>query len=106
MQNIDDYQLYCRRTVNPEGDDVRNYALGLAGEAGEVADFIKKCCYQGHMCDDEIIKKELGDIMWYVSNMAYLHCLKMSDILQANNDKLQKRYPNGFEASRSIIRED
>jgi len=107
MQDINQFQFCSRRTVNPEGDTLVNYSLGLCGEAGEIADIIKKCEFQGHNYNSEIIhklSKELGDVMWYVSNLAYKIGANMSDILKINEEKLQKRFPNGFEAIKSIER--
>jgi NTP pyrophosphatase (non-canonical NTP hydrolase) len=101
MKDIDEFQLTCRRTVNPAGDCFENYAFGLAGEAGEIADMIKKADYQGHFINTEELNKEIGDLVWYACNMAYKAGINMSEVLDCNITKLQKRFPQGFDPTRS-----
>lgn len=78
-------------------------ALGLTGESGEVADILKKVVFHGHDLDKAKLKAELGDVLWYVARLASALDLSLSDIMQHNIDKLQARYPEGFnsEASRN-----
>ena len=76
-------------------------ALGLCGEAGEFADLVKKHLYQGHPLDRGHLKKELGDVAWYLAISAEALDLSLSEVLQANIDKLKARYPEGFAAERS-----
>lgn len=83
-----------------------NGALGLAGEAGEVADLIKKIMFQGHSMDWERIAKELGDILWYVAETANAIGYDLDTVMQMNIDKLKKRYPDGFSTERSKHREE
>ena len=49
--------------------------------------------------------KELGDIAWYLAEAATALDLSLEEILQANIEKLKKRYPEGFEIQRSTHRE-
>ena len=82
-------------------------ALGLAGEAGEVIDIIKKLIYQDHPFDEAArngIEEELGDMFWYAAQIATACGLRLDDIMWANLRKLEERYPNGFEPDRSIRR--
>ena len=65
---------------------------------------MKKHLAQGHELDREKLAKELGDIAWYLAETAYALEMPLEDILQANIDKLKKRYPEGFSAERSINR--
>jgi NTP pyrophosphatase (non-canonical NTP hydrolase) len=81
-------------------------ALGLAGEAGEVADLIKKFEGHGHPVNLERLAEELGDLLWCISNVATLYDLELSTIAAANIEKLLHRYPNGFDASRSKERDE
>ena len=103
-----DYQKAALRTASTlePKDLVLNGALGLAGESGEVADHIKKHLFQGHALDKENLAKELGDICWYIAIMAEGLGYDLETIMQINIDKLKKRYPNGFEAKRSLHREE
>jgi NTP pyrophosphatase (non-canonical NTP hydrolase) len=91
-----------------KGDDqliapMASFAMGLAGEAGEVVDLLKKHLGHGHDLDKVKLTKELGDVLWYVSAIAQSAGLDLGEIAHANVEKLRKRYPNGFsvEASRN-----
>lgn len=72
--------------------------LGLTGEAGEVADLIKKILHHNKLLDGETEKKliiELGDILWYVTFLAHHLGYELDEIAEANIKKLQKRFPSG-----------
>ena len=79
-------------------------ALGLAGEAGEVAEIIKKGVFHNHGVDRAKLGKELGDVLWYVAALATEFGLSLSGIAQANIDKLKERYPDGYSDRASINR--
>lgn len=76
-------------------------ALGLAGEAGEVADLIKKQIYHQHGLDREALKKELGDVLWYVAALCSDFGLSLDEVMRANIEKLDARFPDGYDASRT-----
>lgn len=105
-----DYQRAALRTAS--GMNYENYGmlmngvLGLCGETGEVADIVKKATFQGHELDKEHVAEELGDVAWYLAIAAYAIGYNLGDIFQGNVDKLKKRYPDGFDKSRSINREE
>ncbi len=79
-------------------------ALGLTGEAGEVADHIKKALFQGHSIDSLHLLEELGDILWYTALAAHAIDFNLNDVMEYNVQKLHKRYPNGFDPEQSINR--
>lgn len=79
-------------------------ALGLTGEAGEVADYIKKVVGHNHPLDKDTLVKELGDVLWYVAELCSTIGVDMGDVASANVKKLKKRYPDGFSKERSINR--
>lgn len=81
------------------------FALGVAGEAGEVADLVKKEVGHGHDEDPERMLKELGDVLWYVAMLADAYHLSLEQVARANARKLAARYPGGFseEASRNRV---
>jgi NTP pyrophosphatase (non-canonical NTP hydrolase) len=81
-------------------------ALGLTAESGEFADFIKKWLYHGHELDESKLLLELGDILWYANRAAFALGLTLEDVMQANSDKLRKRYPDGFSTQASLLRRD
>ena len=104
---INEYQQLAMKTLNPElskKDVLINGVMGLCGESGEAIDIVKKWLAQGHELDRERLAKELGDIAWYLAEAATALDLQLDDILQANIEKLKKRYPQGFETSRSLQR--
>lgn len=82
-------------------------AMGMCGEAGEASELVKKYAYHGHTIDTEHLARELGDVLWYVSYMAYLFGYPLGKIMAMNQEKLAKRYPDGkFDAERSRNREE
>ena len=80
------------------------FALGLSGEAGEVADLVKKGIYHQQGLDYGKLKKELGDVMWYISALADQLDMTLSEIMQANIEKLQARFPEGYDPQRTTFR--
>ena len=106
---INEYQTLAMKTLNPQlskKDVLINGVMGLCGESGEAIDIVKKWLAQGHNLDKEKLAKELGDIAWYLAETAYALEIPLEDILQANIDKLAKRYPEGFATERSIFRDE
>lgn len=80
--------------------------MGLNGEAGEAIDILKKHMFQGHELDREHLAKELGDVAWYLAVSADALGYTLEQVLQMNIDKLRVRYPDGFEADRSLNRKE
>ena len=106
---LNEYQTLAMRTINTELDaseTLLNGCMGLCGEAGEVIDILKKHRAQGHSLDRERIIDELGDVMWYASEIAHALDVGLDDVGKHNIAKLSKRYPEGFSVERSINRED
>lgn len=95
------------RTVRsdlPERDRLLMGALGISGEAGEVADSLKKMLFHGHPLDVPAVADELGDVMWYVVLLCDTLGLTLDEVMEANVEKRRKRYPEGFTSERSIHR--
>lgn len=118
---FDDFDLSVRRTWKKQDfkDAVSNAALGLTGEAGEVADLIKKAIYQGRgfqpsgcdlpdngEIDPEDVKDELSDVLFYLSAMAQEFGFSLEDIAKHNREKLEKRFPKGFNPEASAQKVD
>lgn len=106
---INEYQKLAMTTLNPElsqKDVLINGVMGLCGESGEAIDIVKKWLAQGHELDRERLAKELGDICWYLAETATALDLSLEDIMAANIEKLKIRYPEGFDAKRSINRQE
>ena len=93
MKMFDEYQQETMKTAVYDKDVAVTYlALGLASEAGEVAGKVKKWVRgDTSYVDTDEIAKELGDVLWYVSQMAETFNLSLGDIAQANIDKLRSR---------------
>lgn len=105
--DVNEYQKLAMKTLNPEIDKkelILNASMGLCGESGEVIDLVKKHLFQGHELDDELLIKELGDVAWYLAEAATALNVDLSEILEKNIKKLEKRFPDGFNSSRSINR--
>jgi len=99
--NFEEYQKKSRKTaIYPNaGENFVYPTLGLSGEAGEVAEKIKKVIRDknGVMDDEsrEMIEKELGDVMWYTAQLATELNLSLDDIAQKNIKKLYSRLERG-----------
>lgn len=76
---------------------ILNASLGLSGEVGEVNDMIKKWIFHEKELDIEHLKKECGDILWYIAMMCQSFNWSLEEIMQMNIDKLKTRYPDGFD---------
>lgn len=106
---LNEYQRLALRTAGNHGDLAKTLmytALGLNGEAGETAELIKKAFFHGHELDRDALKKELGDVLWYLAVMADALDMPLEDIARHNIDKLARRYPQGFSRERSRNRSD
>ena len=90
----------------PDKGGIINGCLGLCGEAGEFSDMVKKWCFHEAELDEDHAKKELGDVLWYVSLIAESFGWKLSEIMKMNIDKLKKRYPDGFSTYDSAHRQE
>lgn len=78
--------------------------MGLAGEAGETADYIKKVVFHRWDMDLGKLAKELGDVLWYVAAICTTMGLSLAEVMEGNIKKLQARYPNGYSSEASKAR--
>ena len=120
---IDDYAKFVDHTTSVESKDyvalldrmwvledsanlprLLTAVIGMQSETGEFAEIVKKCIFQGKELDESVkfhLMRELGDIIWYWSHGVMSLGYSPSDVIKENINKLEKRYPNGFEAFRS-----
>ena len=73
-------------------------AVGMSAEAGEFTEIIKKIIFQGKPVNEENLfhlKRELGDIMWYVAQACMGLGVSLDEVIEMNVDKLKARYPGG-----------
>jgi NTP pyrophosphatase (non-canonical NTP hydrolase) len=102
-----EYQELVSRTMNGDltyTERLSMLCMGLSGESGELIDAFKKNLYHGHAISFDYVQKEIGDILWYIASLCNEFNFDMGDIMQKNIDKLKKRYPEGFDAEKSINR--
>ncbi len=112
--NASKYQKQAARTlIDAPGFEIPDTemmliwnAIGLAGEAGEVCELVKKGVFHQHGIDREKMVKELGDVLWYVAAMCTKLDMDMGVIMEVNIRKLEARYPNGYSSSDSQRRVD
>lgn len=100
--NMNDYQQKARATVIYPAFGGAGWvypALGLAGEAGEIANKLKKVVRDtnGQVSAEtkQALKEELGDALWYISQLAHELGFKLDEVAQANIDKLASRSERG-----------
>ncbi|MBR4470157.1 MAG: nucleoside triphosphate pyrophosphohydrolase family protein [Erysipelotrichaceae bacterium] len=104
---INEYQKLAMTTLNkdiPKNEILINAVMGLCSESGEAIDIVKKQLFQGHELDEAHLKEELGDIAWYLAEAAQALGVDLDEIFVSNIEKLKKRFPDGFEADKSINR--
>ncbi len=97
---LDDYQQLARKTaIYPHDNDISYLVLALCGEAGELADKVKKVIRdkQGrfYQPDTRALAAELGDTLWYAANIAHVLGFTLSDIARLNIDKINSRIERG-----------
>jgi len=102
------YQEKAARTINTRNhrDEIMRHALhGMCAEVGEVHSIWQKY-YQGHDINDREVMLEVGDLLWMIAEFCTANGWSMSEVAEQNILKLEKRYPNGFDAERSLHREE
>jgi NTP pyrophosphatase (non-canonical NTP hydrolase) len=112
--DANEYQALAARTLIPRPDfEITDEqvmlvwnAIGLAGEAGELCELVKKGVFHQHGIDRDKLEKELGDVLWYAAALCTKAGLDMGDVMARNIAKLRKRYPDGYSAEASKARAD
>ncbi|WP_125703223.1 nucleoside triphosphate pyrophosphohydrolase family protein [Lacticaseibacillus daqingensis] len=91
---LNTYQQQANKTLAGNENVLTNLTLGLASDGGKVVDRIKKYTFQGYDLDKEALKADLGDVLWYLSQIALWADIPLEDVAQANLTTLKKKYPN------------
>jgi len=86
------YREFVEKTCSASGRDLVNVGLGLCGEAGEVADLIKKALYKDRPVDKNKLLLELGDVVWYTELACILLGTSVEELQALNMQKLRARY--------------
>jgi NTP pyrophosphatase (non-canonical NTP hydrolase) len=103
------YQKHVMRTAKMGQtfkENLSNIGLGMTGEAGEVADLLKKHIHHGHGLNSRKLIEEAGDVLFYVAWLAESLGVTLEYVADHNVAKLQRRYPEGFSTERSINRDE
>lgn len=101
-----EYQQAAARTIRDDmmESEVESHALhGMVAEIGELHGLYQKV-YQGHAAEDVHLKKELGDLLWFIAEYCTACGWDLGEVAQMNIDKLKARYPEGFSTERSLHR--
>lgn len=110
LQQFNSYQYEAKafehNALHDTYDKMLHAAIGIAGEAGEVADYVKKVIYHGHDLNESELVKELGDVLWYLTSMASAIGVDLSEVAYQNIVKLSERYPHGFSQEDSRNRKE
>ena len=95
MYHLNEYQIQAMEVRLPSASP--EYAvLGLPGEVGELCSLVAKGIRDGRKFDyDQMIKKELGDCLWFIAAIATDHGFTLEDVANSNIHKLQKRKAEG-----------
>ena len=104
--NFRDYQNQARRTQNTAlspRDQLEHATWLLSSEVGEVCGVFQKT-HQGHELNLPALRKEIGDVLWGLSELCDVFGFDMGAIAEENIAKLRKRYPEGFSAEHSLHR--
>ena len=110
-----DYVALMQRLNQLEAEDadvckLLTAALGLTAESGEFTEVVKKIILQGKPYNEDNVfhmKRELGDICWYIAQACMALDTTFDEIIEMNVDKLQARYPGGsFDVHKSENRKD
>lgn len=91
--NFDEYQKAANRTLMGKEQVLTNCALGLTGESGEVADLVRKYTFQSSKLNKQQLTKEMGDVLWYLSQIAEWADISFDQVASENISRLEKRYP-------------
>lgn len=97
--DFNEYQKLARESARLDQDFITrlsHWALGLAGETGEIVEPIKKYIFYNTPFGRTKMQEELGDLLWYLTNIASEYGLYLDEIAEYNIKKLKKRYPEGF----------
>ena len=99
-KNYQDFvsRLYELEEKNFHSERLLTASVGMCAEAGEFTEVVKKIIFQGKPVNEENmfhLKRELGDIMWYVAQACMGLGVSLDEIIEMNVEKLASRYPDG-----------
>jgi len=101
--------LKLQTHTETEWSQLLTASIGMQAESGEFSEIIKKIIFQGKEFNEEErfhLKRELGDVLWYWVQGCTAIGYTPQQVMEENINKLESRYPNGFEAIRSEVRKE
>jgi len=101
-----DDEVFGRRLSEKKIAGLTHCAMGLVTEAGEFMDTLKKFAGYNRPLDEENLKEELCDLMWYIKKATIILRISIQDLMLLNTKKLLKRYPNGWSEKDGLARMD
>jgi NTP pyrophosphatase (non-canonical NTP hydrolase) len=104
-------RLYGLKYAHPntEFSQLLTASIGMQAESGEFSEVIKKIIFQGKEFNEQErfhLMRELGDVLWYWVQGCTALGYTPQQVMEENINKLEKRYPNGFEVTRSEVRKE
>lgn len=102
-----EYQKLAMRTATHANavDQAKHALHGMVGEIGEIHSMYQKT-FQGHTFNFDDAFKECGDLLWFLTEYIDAQGWHLDDVMNANIEKLKKRYPDGFSVERSVNRNE
>jgi len=95
---FNDYQSLANRTLYGNEQVLTNLSLGLASETGQVVDLVKKYTFHGASLNKDQLTKQMGDVLWYLSQVAEWADIPFDEVAKQNIAKLNQKYPNDKKA--------
>ena len=100
-----EYQVLAMHTksiyIEGDEDQICHSVVGLAGDVGELCSCVEKHRWYGQKFDKDNFIEELGDCLWYIAEACDALHIHLEAVMEANIAKLQKRYPNKFDANQA-----
>ena len=111
---LNEYEKFVESVAKPMQEqevpshilDMLHCVVGITGEAGELADAVKKHVFYSQQLDSANVQEELGDLMFYIQHFCNTIGLPLEYIISLNVEKLKRRYPNGYTDANAKLRLD
>ena len=97
--DFNEYQSLANRTLYGSEQVLTNCALGLASETGEVLEVIQTYTFENHQLNRDELVKEMGDVLWYLSQIAEWADISFDEVAATNIEMLKSRYPDSYKIS-------
>ncbi|MFD1428901.1 MULTISPECIES: nucleoside triphosphate pyrophosphohydrolase family protein [Lacticaseibacillus] len=91
--DLNDYQQQANKTLAGNEHVLTNLSLGLASDSGQLIDLVQKYTFQGQDLDRDALMDRMGDVLWYLSQIALWADIPFDDVAKANLATLKARYP-------------